>query len=220
MNKIRNRAAQIRSRWLRIGLTCELTLDELEPLFSVYADNPRGKIFIVDKALPITLENLKSLTYAEYQTYKLDVKALSQATAHHSALSRFKQPILVSVYDIYKLIRNKLDSKQKSFSLKNSNSPITMENLTLLSDSRSDYFYQLRNNAEQKIIFWRKHNYNPQFSLSQLTELMEDIGYQIVSSKKGLVQRERIRVKDKSEPLTLGNLEILVNTEDEVRLSM
>ena len=53
---IRTRAAQIRSRWLRTGLQCELSLDELEPLFSVYAESPRGKLVIIDKTQAITLK--------------------------------------------------------------------------------------------------------------------------------------------------------------------
>lgn len=126
---IRIRAAQIRSRWLRTGLLCDLSLDELEPLFSVYADSPKGKVIIVDKTQPITLENLKSFSNAEYQTYKLDAKARSQAVSHHASLSRFNQPVLVSMNDIYMLIRDKLDSKKKCFSLKNPNLPVTLENL-------------------------------------------------------------------------------------------
>ncbi|MCJ8321936.1 MAG: hypothetical protein MJK12_20045 [Colwellia sp.] len=153
---IRTRAAQIRSRWLRTGLYCELSLDELAPLFAVYADNPSGKVFVIDKTQPVNLNNLKSLSHDEYQSYKLDVKASTQAKAHHKSLNRFNQPVLVSVDDIYLMIRGKLDSKKKSFSLKNSNSPVTIENLVLLSDGRSDYFCKLRKNAEQKIIFWRK----------------------------------------------------------------
>jgi hypothetical protein len=62
---IRNRAAQVRSRWLRTGLQCELSLDELEPLFSVYAENPKGKLVIIDKAQAITLNNILSLSADE-----------------------------------------------------------------------------------------------------------------------------------------------------------
>ena len=62
---IRTRAAQIRSRWLRTGLQCKLSLDELEPLFSVYAEIPRGKLVIVDKTQVITLKNLLSLSADE-----------------------------------------------------------------------------------------------------------------------------------------------------------
>ena len=66
---IRTRAAQIRSRWLRTGLQCELSLDELEPLFSVYAENPKGKLVIIDKKQPITLKNLLGLSADEYNTF-------------------------------------------------------------------------------------------------------------------------------------------------------
>ncbi len=71
---IRTRAAQIRSRWLRSGLQCELSLEQLEPLFSVYAENPIGKVVIIDKAQPITLSNSLSLSADEYSTYKLKSK--------------------------------------------------------------------------------------------------------------------------------------------------
>ncbi len=67
---IRTRAAQIRSRCLRTGLQCELSLDELEPLFSVYAESPRGKLVIIDKAQAITLSNLLSFSANEYNKYK------------------------------------------------------------------------------------------------------------------------------------------------------
>jgi hypothetical protein len=92
---IRTRAAQIRSRWLRMGLQCKLSLDELEPLFSVYAEIPRGKLVIVDKTQVITLKNLLSLSADEYNTYKLDIKARNQATVLHTTLSRFNQSVLV-----------------------------------------------------------------------------------------------------------------------------
>ena len=217
---IRTRAAQIRSRWLRTGLECELSLEELEPLFAVYADKPKGKVIIVDRTQPITLGNLKSLSHDEHQAYKLDAKARAQAAAHHTSLSRFNQPILVSVSDIYQMIRDKLDSKKKSFALKDSNSPVTVENLTLLSNGRSDYFLKLRKNAEQKIIFWRKQALEPKFTIIQLTEKMEAIGYQTVNSKKGVAQRERISIIDKDMLLTLSNIEILVNAGDDVRVRL
>ena len=222
MNKIRIRAAQIRSRWLRTGFTCELSLAELEPLFSVYFQTPRGKVIILNKSNPITIDNLKSLTHTEYQTHKLNAKALSQAKKHHLSLSRFNQPVLVTVNDIYKLIRSNFHSKKKGFSLKNSNRPVTLDNLTLITEGRSEYFKKLRRNADRKLYFWRKHDFKPEFSLSQLTELMEDVGYQMASSPKGLLQRERIRIIDKSKPLTLDNIEILVKAEDvdRVRVTM
>jgi len=86
---IRTRADQIRSRWLITGLQCELSLDELEPLFSVYAERPRGKLVIVDKAQEITLKNLLSLSAEKYITYKLDIKARNKATVLYTSLSRF-----------------------------------------------------------------------------------------------------------------------------------
>tara|TARA_R110000772_G_scaffold28294_4_gene71446 strand:+ start:5446 stop:6111 length:666 start_codon:yes stop_codon:yes gene_type:complete len=217
---IRNRAAQIRSRWLRSGFLCDLSLEELEPLFSVYLDTPKGKVVIVDKKLPITLDNLKTLSYDEYQIYKLDSKVRCQAARHHASLSRFNQPVLVSINDIYKIIRNKLYSKKKWFSPKNPNSPITIENLKLLSNSRSDYFKKLSKNADQKIIFWRKQGIEPKFTLTQLTELMEAVGYQIINSKKGIALRERIHIINSELPLTLDNLEILVNANDELRVKV
>jgi len=220
MNKIRIRAAQIRSRWIRSGLTCELSLTELEPLFSVYGEAPKGKVIIIDRSKPITLSNLKSFTHDELQTHILNVKALSQAKSHHLSLSRFNQPVLVTINDIYKLIRNNLDSKKKCFSLKNSNSPVTLNNLSLLTDGRSEYFTKLKRNAERKISFWRKHNFKPEFSLTQLTELMEVVGYQMVSSPKGVVLRERIRIIDKLKPLTLNNIEVLVKADDEYRVNV
>jgi len=215
---IRNRAAQIRSRWIRTGFICELSLDELEPLFSVYSDTPKGKVVIVDKKLPITLGNLKTLSYDEYQICKLDSKVRAQAARHHASLSRFDQPVLVSINDIYKIIRHKLYRKKKWFSLKNPNSPITIENLKLLISGRSECFKKLRKNAEQKIIFWLKQGFKPKFTVTQLTELMESVGYQTISSKKGIALRERIRIIDKSKPLTLDNLEIQVKPEREDRV--
>jgi hypothetical protein len=99
---------------LRTGLTCELSLAELEPLFSVYGQIPKGKVIILNKSKPITIDNLKSSTHDEYETHKLNIKVLSQAKAHHLSLSRFNQPVLVTVTDIYKLIRGILDSKMKA----------------------------------------------------------------------------------------------------------
>jgi PDZ domain-containing secreted protein len=217
---IRTRAAQIRSRWLRTGLHCELSLEELTPLFAVYADTPKGKVVIVDKTQPITLENLKSLSYDEYQTYKLDVKARAQAAAHHTSLKRFNQPIHVSINDIYQMIRDKLDSKKKCFSLKDSNSAVTIENLILLSNGRTEYFLKLRKNAEQKIIFWRNKSFEPMFTITQLTEKMEAAGYQIIGCKKGIGQRERLRIIDSEMPLTLNNIEVLVKVGDERRVKL
>lgn len=217
---IRTRAAQIRSRWLRTGLQCEMSLDELEPLFSVYADNPRGKLVIIDKTQEITLENLLSLSADEYNTYKLDSKARNQATVLHTKLSRFNQPVIVSIDDIYQMIRDKLDIKKKYFTLKNENSPVTIENLILSPVTRSEYYLKLKKNADQKMIFWRKKGLEPKFTLTQLTEQMESIGYKIISSKKGVPIRERIRIIDNKIALTLNNIEILVNVDDEFRVRL
>ena len=49
---------------------------------------------------------------------------------------------------------------------------------------------------------------------------MEVFGYQMASSQKGLVQRERIRIIDKLKPLTLNNIEILVKADDEYRVNV
>mgnify|MGYP005987258185 FL=1 len=215
---IRTRAAQIRSRWLRTGLQCELSLNDLEPLFSVYADSPKGKLVIIDKAQPITLNNLLSLSADEYNTYKLDIKARDQASVLHGKLSLFNQPVLVSIDDIYQMIRDKLDIKRKYFSLKNNNSPVTIENLILSPVIRSEYYLKLKKNTEQKIIFWRKKGLEPEFTITQLTEQMESVGYKIVSSKKGVPIRERIRIIDNKMALTLNNIEILVSIDDELRV--
>ena len=65
--------------------------------------------------------------------------------------------------------------------------------------------------SEQKIIFWRKKSLEPKFTIIQLTQKMESVGYEIVSCKKGMIQRERISIIDKKLPLTLNNIEILIN---------
>lgn len=217
---IRTRAAQIRSRWLRTGLQCELSLNDLEPLFSVYADSPKGKLVIIDKAQPITLNNLLSLSADEYLTYKLDIKARDQASVLYGKLSLFNQPVLVSIDDIYQMIRDKLDIKRKNFSLKNNNSPVTIENLILSPVIKSEYYLKLKKNAEQKIIFWRKKGLEPEFTITQLTEQMESVEYKIVSSKKGVPIRERIRIIDNKMALTLNNIEILVSIDDELRVRL
>ena len=217
---IRTRAAQIRSRWLRSGLQCELSIDELEPLFSVYAQSPRGKLVIIDKTEPITLSNILSLSADEYDTYKLDVKARDQALLLHATLSRFNQLVVVSVDDIYQIIRDKLSLKRKYFLLKNANSPVTIENLILLPVTRTEYYLKLKKNAEQKMIFWRSKALEPKFTLTQLTEQMESVGYKILGSKKGIPVRERIKVIDKKEPLTLNNIEVLVSVDDELRVRL
>ena len=217
---IRTRAAQIRSRWLRTGLQCELSLDELESLFSVYAESPRGKLVIIDKSQPITLNNILSLSADEYNTYKLDAKARDQASVLHATLSRFNQPVVVSIDDIYQMIRDKLGLKRKYFSLKNANSPVTIENLVLSPVTRSEYFLKLKKNADQKMVFWRKNTLKPKFTLTQLTEQMELVGYKIIGSKKGVPIRERIRIIDNEEALTLDNIEILVNVDDELRVRL
>ena len=217
---IRTRAAQIRSRWLRTGLQCELSLDELEPLFSVYAESPRGKLVIIDKTQEITLKNLLSLSADEYNTYKLDIKARNQARVLHTTLSRFNQPVLVSIDDIYQMIRDKLDIKRKYFTLKNENLPVTIENLILSPVTRSEYYLKLKKNADKKMVFWRKKALKPKFTLSQLTEQMESVGYKIINSKKGVPIRERIRIIDNKMALTLNNIEILVNVDDELRVSL
>jgi len=215
---IRTRAAQIRSRWLRTGLQCELSLDELEPLFSVYAEIPRGKLVIIDKTQPITLNNILSLSAAEYDTYKLDVKAREQAAVLHATLSRFNQPVVVSIDDVYQMIRDNIGIKRKYLSLKDINSPVTIENLILSPVTRSEYYLKLKKNAEQKMIFWRKKALEPKFTLTQLAEQMESIGYKITTSKKGVPIRERIRIIDNRLALTLTNIEILVNVKDELRV--
>ncbi|AAZ26969.1 hypothetical protein [Colwellia psychrerythraea] len=217
---IRTRAAQIRSRWLRTGFQCELSLDELEPLFSVYAESPRGKLVIIDKKQAITLKNLLSLSADEYNIYKLDIKARNQATLLHTTLSRFNQPVFVSIDDIYQIIRDKVDIKKKYFILKNENSPVTIENLILSPVTRTEYYLKLKRNADQKMIFWRKKGLEPKFTLTQLTEQMESVGYRMISSKKGVPIRDRIRIIDNEESLTLNNIEILVSIDDESRVRL
>jgi hypothetical protein len=197
-----------------------LSIDELEPLFSVYGESPRGKLVIIDKTEPITLSNILSLSADEYDTYKLDVKARDQALLLHATLSRFNQPVVVSVDDIYQIIRDKVNINRKRFSLRNANLPVTTENLILLSVKRSAYYLKLKKNAEQKMILWRSKSLEPKFTLTQLTEQMESVGYKILGSKKGVPVRERIKVIDKKEPLTLNNIEILVSVDDELRVRL
>ncbi len=132
---------------------------------------------IVDKTQAITLSNLLSLSADEYNTYKLNIKACHQATALHTMLSRFNQPVLVSIDDIYQIIRYKLDIKKKYFTLKNNNSPVTIKNLILSPVTRSEYYLKLKKNAyDQKMIFWRKKGLEPKFTLPQLTVQMESAG--------------------------------------------
>ena len=197
-----------------------MSLDELEPLFSVYAESPRGKLVIIDKTQEITLKNLLSLSADKYNTYKLDIKARNQTTVLHTKLSRFNQPIIVSIDDIYQMIRDKLDINRKYFTLKNENSPVTIENLILSRLTRSEYYLKLKKNTDQKMIFWRKKALKPKFTLSQLTEQMESLGYKIINSKKGGPIRERIRIIDNKIALTLNNIEILVNVDDEYRVRL
>ena len=115
---------------------------------------------IVDKTQAITLKNLLSLSADEYNTYKLDIKARNQATVLHTTLSRFNQSVLVSIDDIYQMIRDKLDIKRKYFTLKNENSPVTIENLILSPVTRSEYYLKLKKDADQKMMFWRKKRLN------------------------------------------------------------
>jgi hypothetical protein len=118
------------------------------------------------------------------------------------------------------MIRDKLDIKRKNFSLKNNNSPVTIENLILSPVIKSEYYLKLKKNAEQKIIFWRKKGLEPEFTITQLTEQMESVEYKIVSSKKGVPIRERIRIIDNKMALTLNNIEILVSIDDELRVRL
>ncbi|NQY86333.1 MAG: hypothetical protein HRT51_01080 [Colwellia sp.] len=163
---------------------------ELEPLFSVYGQIPKGNVIILNKSNPITIDNLKSFTHAEYTTHKLNTKAFSQAKGHHLSLNRFNQPVLVTVSDIYKLIRNNLHSKKKRFSLKNTKMPVSLDNLILTIEVKSESFKKLGRNADRKLNFWRKQNLKPEFSLCQLTKLMEAVDYQMAISQKGLVQHD------------------------------
>jgi hypothetical protein len=96
--------------------------------------------------------------------------------------------------------------------------PVTLDNLTLRTEARSEHFIKLRRNADRKLNFWRKQNLKPEFGLRQLTELMETVGYQITGSPKGLVQRKRICIIGKSKALTIDNIEILVNVGDKNRI--
>ena len=78
----------------------------------------------------------------------------------HTTLSRFNQSVLVSIDDIYQMIRDKLDIKRKYFTLKNENSPVTIENLILSPVTRSEYYLKLKKDADQKMMFWRKKRLN------------------------------------------------------------
>jgi hypothetical protein len=49
---------------------------------------------------------------------------------------------------------------------------------------------------------------------------MEYVGYKIINSKKGVPIRERIRIIDNKIALTLNNIEILVNVDDEFRVRL
>ncbi|WP_232769129.1 hypothetical protein [Colwellia sp. Bg11-28] len=175
---------------------------------------------IIDKTQAITLKNLLSLSAEEYNIYKLDIKARNQATVLHTTLSRFNQPVLVSIDDIYQMIRDKLDIKRKYFTLKNENSPVTIENLILSPVTRSEYYLKLKKNADQKMMLWRKKELKPKFTLTQLTEQMESVGYKMINSKKGVRIRERIRIIDNKIALTLNNIEILVDVHDESRVRL
>lgn len=47
---------------------------------------------------------------------------------------------------------------------------------------------------------------------------MEAVKYKIVSSKKGITQRERMSIIDNEIPLTLSNIEVLVNACDDTKV--
>ena len=49
---------------------------------------------------------------------------------------------------------------------------------------------------------------------------MESVGYKMISSKKGVPIRERIRIIDNEDALTLNNIEILVSIDDELRIRL
>jgi hypothetical protein len=118
------------------------------------------------------------------------------------------------------MTRDKLDIKRKHFSLKNVNLPVTIENIILSLVTRTKDYLKLRKNAEQKMIFWRKESLEPKFTITQLTEHMESVGYKVISPKKGVLIRERNRVIDNEVALTLSNIEILVSIDDELRVRL
>jgi len=104
MTPVRKRAAEIRSRWNKNGIKCNLSLNELEPLFSVYFDTPQGKVVDLDKSKEITLDNIKSLSYAQYKTHKLHVWLYSQTKEYDAALNKYNQSVKISAEDIFQLI--------------------------------------------------------------------------------------------------------------------
>ena len=202
MNPARTRAAEIRSRWNRNGIKCNLSLDELEPLFSVYFDTPQGKVVDLDKSKKVTLDNIKSLSHDQYKTHKLNVVKYREAQGHHASLKRYNQHIEVIIEDIYQLI-SESTTGHKTFSLEENNKPVTLSNLCLLVGSRDNNFIKLRKVAEQRLIYWRKLGLTPLFTLTQLTKHIEQLGYKLSSCRK-----EQIEVNDNSEPLNLSNVSL------------
>jgi len=176
-----------------------LSLDELEPLFSVYFDTPQGKVVVLDKSKEVTIDNIKSLSHDQYKTHKLYVVKYREAQGHHASLKRFNQPVEVTVDDIYQLITVH-DKGHKIFSLKDNSKPITLSNLCLLVGGRSSDFIKLRKVAEQRLIYWRKLGLTPLFTLLQLTKHIEQLGYKLSSCRK-----EQVQIIDKAEPLCLKN---------------
>ncbi len=67
------------------------------------------------------------------------------------------------------------------------------------------------------MIFWWKKSLEPRFTITQFTEHLESVGYEIISSKKGVPMRERIKIIDNEAALTLDNVEVLVSIDDELR---
>ncbi|WP_281558199.1 hypothetical protein [Thalassomonas sp. RHCl1] len=213
MDKAKKRASEIRSRWNRTGFKCDLSTDVLAPLFSVYFENPPGKVLVLDRTKPITLDNLRSFSFEEYQAYKLEGKLKTQAKYHHETLSRRYNQILITADDIYELIKNTPPDKKKHFSLKDNNAPVTLDNLSIQVGGRSVYFEKLRKNADQKMRYWKNQGLEPKFTLGQFTEALAAAGYEMLTSKKGFKKNERISIVDNNKPLSLKNIKIQAQAE-------
>ena len=201
MSPARTRAAEIRSRWNKNGIKCNLSLDELEPLFSVYFDTPKGKVVVLDKSKEVTIDNIKSLSNAQYKAHKLHASLYFEAKAHHDAFKRFNQPVKVSVDDVLQLISGNCKG-HKSFSLKDNYKPVTLTNLCLLVGSRSESFIKLKKVAEKRLVYWRNLGLTPLFTATQLTKHIEQMGYKRSSCRN-------IIVIDKTAPLNLNNVDYI-----------
>ncbi|NQZ83594.1 MAG: hypothetical protein HRT52_21550 [Colwellia sp.] len=201
MSPARTRAAEIRSRWNKNGIKCNLSLDDLEPLFSIYFDTPKGKVIVLDKSKEVTHVNIKSFSHTQYKTHRFCIVQYREAKGHHDSLKRFNQPIKVSVEDIFQLIF-KSNKGYKTFTLKDNSKPVTLLNLSLLVGSRSESFLKLKKVAEQRLVYWRNLGLTPLFTATQLTKHIEQMGYKRSSCRK-------IIVIDKTAPFNLKNIDYI-----------